>query len=111
MLISAEVRCCHQVRRPQHEVTTVKKRYSQFERLRKDLEPHSKSYKALEFPKKKRLKGKRGGKKDAVVDVRAKELVRVDISQTTARMVACRLSCQAISSHVECFARRRGYGR
>ena len=52
----------------------VRKRYSEFEALRKELAGHSKSLKALEFPKKQRIKGKRGGRKEKTVDTRSSEL-------------------------------------
>lgn len=52
----------------------VRKRYSEFESLRKDLAASSRAAKALDFPAKKRIKGKRGGKKDKIVDVRTNEL-------------------------------------
>ena len=52
----------------------VRKRYSEFEGLRKDLAASSRAAKALDFPAKKRIKGKRGGKKDKIVDMRTNEL-------------------------------------
>eukprot|EP01046_Picozoa_sp_COSAG06_P025126 COSAG06_NODE_2092_length_7609_cov_4.560852_4_plen_405_part_00 len=55
-------------------VQRVRKRYSEFEALRRDLSAQSKAAKALEFPKKQRIKGKRGGRKEKTVDKRAPEL-------------------------------------
>ena len=52
----------------------VRKRYSEFEALRKELAGHSKSLKALDFPKKQRIKGKRGGRKEKTVDIRSSVL-------------------------------------
>eukprot|EP01043_Picozoa_sp_COSAG02_P040502 COSAG02_NODE_3285_length_7007_cov_4.103503_2_plen_523_part_00 len=52
----------------------VRKRYSEFEALRKELAAHSKAAKALEFPKKQRIKGRRGGRDEQTVDARSREL-------------------------------------
>lgn len=51
----------------------IKKRFSDFERLRKLLSSYSKMFRFIEFPKKRRMHG-RHGKKDKVVESRAATL-------------------------------------
>lgn len=54
----------------------VRKRYSEFESLRRELSATGGRHgvKSLDFPAKKRIKGKRGGRKDEIVDTRSSEL-------------------------------------
>ena len=75
ILHSNDVPCCWQagVTMP-GGAQRVRKRYSEFEALRKELAGHSKSLKALDFPKKQRIKGKRGGRKEKTVDIRSSVL-------------------------------------